>query len=129
MSEKQIKIDEEKIESTQIVVTVKTLWTIVGVIVLGISTLFGILQSNISSVETNLKEDIKTITSTQKETNVEIKNLVEKLELRKVDPLDIKVDDIDKKVFYLFTRTDSRHNENTAGPAPTSEGPPPGSTP
>ena len=125
MSNDQIHINEEKIESTQIVVTVKTLWTILGVILLGLTTLFGVLQTNISNVETSVTDDIKTVIANQEKATSDIKNLVDKLEFRKVDPLDVKVDDIDKKVFYLFTRTDSRHNENTTtGNAPTTEGPP-----
>lgn len=116
---KQINVDEDKIQNTQIVVTVKTLWTVVGVIVLGISTLFGVMQSNLSSAESNFSKQLESIKSTQKETTLEVKRLVEKLEEKKVDPLDDEVTRIDKEVFLLMNRTNSRHSDytHTSGPS------------
>jgi len=103
MAKKQIEVDEEKIQSTQIVVTVKTLSVIVGIILTGLTTLFGILSSKISDVDSK----------------------IDKLDQVKVIPIGDMTHDLDKKVYYLLMRTNSRQDGHTDGNAPTSNTPPP----
>ena len=96
-----MKLDQDELEQKQIVITVKTLWSIVGVIIVGLTTLFGLLTSQISDV----------------------KDSVDKLDVIKVQPLDDGYHELDKKVYYLLMRTNSKHELNTTGTAPETHAP------
>jgi len=97
-----IEIDEDKINATQIVINVKTLLILLGVILTGLTTLFGILTAKISDVD----------------------DKIDSIEHVKIVPLDNGFHDLDKKVYYLIMRTNSRHDENTPEvPVPTTTAP------
>ena len=96
MSEKQILVDEDKIQATQIVVNVKTLVIIVGFIATSIGTMFGLLNSSISDVQKS----------------------VDDLEIIKVEPLDDAFHTLDKQVYFLINRTNSRQALAPSGTAP-----------
>ena len=93
---KQINIDQEKIESTQIIINVKTLLWIGGILLFGLTTLFGVLTSKIDNVQES----------------------VDNLDVVKITPLDEGYHDLDKKVYYLLMRTNSRHEGHTDGTVP-----------
>ena len=115
MSEdKQIIVDEDKINETQIVINVKTLVIIVSFIVGSIGTMYGLLRADISAAKDDAaKDNIEVVKKVS-----EVKKSVDDLEIIKVEPLDEKYHTLDKQVYFLINRTNSRHTEHTSGDAP-----------
>ena len=96
MPDKQILVDEDKINATHIVINVKTLSILVFFIISSLGTMFGVLNSNISNVQQS----------------------VDDLEVIKVQPLDAAYHILDKQVYFLINRTNSRHEDSHIGIAP-----------
>lgn len=123
---KQVHIDEEKIQNTQIVVTVKTLWAVLGVLGAGLFFVYQLITTQISDVDGKVDKAVEKIDNVS--TNVT--TLVNSLEKEEVKPLKDKVNHLDKEVGIVMDRTNSRHTDltNSRGPSlhllDTTSGPP-----
>lgn len=101
-------------ESTQIVLTAKTLYIIVGIIISGFLSVYGLIKSDITKVQDQNKEVIKNTTE-----------IVEKLKIYELKPIEDKVNQHDRDIGILIDRTNSRSNTNMIGNAPTENSAPP----
>jgi hypothetical protein len=100
---KQINVNQEKIENTQIVINVKTLLVILGFMISGLSGVYYKLSDDIDGAKTTVKESETSITT----------------EIKRIDGLrrdDYKI--LDEKITNILLRTNSRHEENSSGNAP-----------
>jgi hypothetical protein len=115
---KKITIDNDKIQSTQIVVNVKTLSIIVFSIISSIATMYGFLSSDITSARNDSSTQIESLTKTVSKDIEEVKGLVNSLEVIKVEPLGVQFHNLDKQVYYLINRTNSRGEHHTSTHVP-----------
>ena len=122
---KKIIIDTDQIQSTQIVINVKTLSIIVFSIISSIGTMYGFLSSDITAAKNESSIQIKSLTKTVSEDIDDVKGLVNSLEVIKVEPLGKQFHNLDKKVYLLINRTNSRELNHTSTNVPVATTPTP----